>query len=737
MPLFAVTLLVGAALLFCVQPMVAKSVLPLLGGAPAVWNTCMVFFQSLLLAGYAYAHATTSRLGVRRQAILHVAPLVLPLLVLPIDVAHGADQPPSQADPTAWLLRRLLATVGLPFFAVSATAPLLQRWFAETGHPSAEDPYFLYGASNLGSMLALLVYPTLIEPNLGLARQSRYWSIGYMLLAVLVLLCAVLIWRSPRPISCSLDRSEPLGSLSNHRRAGWVALAFIPSSLMLGVTTYLATDIASVPLLWVIPLALYLLTFILVFARRPIVPHAVMVRLLPIAVMLLAPALAAGLVQVFWVPLHLLTFFAAAMVCHGELGRRRPAVGHLTAFYLAVSIGGVLGGIFNALVAPVVFDRVAEYPLAIVLALLAVPAGNQGGWIPRGLAREVVIPFLIFLLAAALLRNLGGIAGTAVGALGVMIASGLMVLVAWTHRSRPVRFALAVGAVLLASGLSSGVDGRLLYRERSFFGVARVTQVEDEDCHRLFHGSTLHGQQCLEPSRRREPLTYFTRSGPIGQVFEVLRERRPSLSVAVVGLGAGTLACYAEPGDRWTFYEIDPVIARIARDPRYFTYLADCRAGLPEVILGDARLRLRDAPAGSYDLIVLDAFSSDAAPTHLLTREALRLYRRKLAAGGLLAFNLSSRYLDLDPVLGALARDAGLIGRIRHDLDLSRAEVRAGKQPSIWAVLAARAADLGPLADDPRWQEPRIRPQEVIWTDDFSDIVPHLLLRPRRTHLRP
>jgi hypothetical protein len=725
--LFALTLLVAAALVFLVQPMVAKLVLPVLGGSPAVWTTCMVFFQAALLAGYAYAHATTAWLGARRQAVLHAALLTLALTFLPVALPRDrAHAPAPEANPIPWLLGLLMATVGVPFVVVSTTAPLLQRWFSRTGDPAAHDPYFLYGASNLGSMLALLGYPLVVEPNVPLAEQGRLWSAGFALLVVLTWTCAAIVWRSATGVppadgdpmvAARWDRARSLEWLR------WVALAMIPSSLMLGVTTYITTDIASVPLLWMIPLALYLLTFILVFARRPPLPHSWMVRLLPTVVVPLALILSGGWVQPFLVPLHLLVFFAAAMVCHGELARSRPPAERLTEFYLALALGGMLGGVLNALVAPLVFDRVVEYPLMMVLACLALPGVGRDARRLRERPRDALIPATILVLSAGLATNVLGVSETLVGVAGVMLASGLLILIWLSSARRPLRFALGIGAVLLGCGLSPGVSGRVVHRERGFFGVLRVTHVEEGNYHRLHHGTTLHGQQCLSPGRRREPLTYFHRTGPIAQVFDAVHARSPGAAIAIVGLGAGTMACYATPDQRWTFYEIDPAVVRIARDPRYFTFLHDCRAASLDIVLGDARLRLQDAPEQGYALIILDAFSSDAVPVHLLTREAVRLYRRKLAAGGIIVFNISNRFIDFNPIMGRLARDAGLVCRIRSDLIVPPNLRRQGKQDSIWAVLAARVEDFGALANDPRWLPPRLRAGEAVWTDDYSDLV--------------
>ena len=320
----------------------------------------------------------------------------------------------------------------------------------------------------------------------------------------------------------------------------------------------------------------------------------------------------------------------------------------------------------------------------------------------------------------------------------IVIAAGLGISACVTARRRPIRFALAASAILLAGGLSQGPSGRLLHIERNFFGVVRVTEDQDRSIHRLFHGSTLHGQQSLDPARSQEPWTYYARSGPIGQLFAAIGPKwdRLGTRVAVVGLGAGTLAAYADPAQRWTFYEIDPAIERIARDPRFFTYLRDCDAETLDVVLGDARLRLRDAPDHAYQLIILDAFSSDALPVHLLTREAIQLYRSKLARGGVLAFNLSTRYVDLDPVMGGQAQDSGLVCRINYDTALSPDEQEAGKQPSIWAVMAATDADLGSLASDVRWRRLSLRPNARVWTDDDSDLARYLRWIPRRLRVQ-
>jgi SAM-dependent methyltransferase len=523
----------------------------------------------------------------------------------------------------------------------------------------------------------------------------------------------------------------------------WLILVFIPSSWLMGVTAYLTTDLASIPLMWIIPLALYLVSFILAFDARGAKIVRAAARSLPYLIAPLALVMIAGFVHLLWVPLHLITFFAGCLACHGALAGMRPPPLQLASFYLSIALGGLVGGTWSAIVAPLIFDRVVEYPLALVLAALVIP-GARARELTRHwheLSRDLVFAAIVFSLTALLATNSSGLGDSALGVLGVTIASGMGILSCVRVERRPLRFALVIAAILTAGALAPGVNGRLLHIERNFFGVLRVTHDSGQNVNRLFHGSTLHGQQSLGPLLRREPSTYFTRSGPIGQVFRAVQERLsvPHARVAIVGLGAGTLASYAQPGQRWSFYELDPAVERIARDPRFFTYLRDCQARSVDVILGDARRRLRDAADRAYLLIVLDAFSSDALPVHLLSREAIRLYRSKLAPGGLLLFNLSNRYLDLDPVIGRQAVDAGLVCRVCYDVRVSDDEKRAGKQPSIWALLAADETDLGTLSADPRWQPPALRPGSAVWTDDYSDLASYLLLTPgaRRGHDRP
>ena len=692
LPIYILTLFLSSALLFVIEPMFAKMVLPLLGGTPAVWATCMVFFQASLLAGYAYAHWSIRILGMRRQIILHVALLLLTALSLPVGLRAGWT-PPSGGNPLGWLMGVLVLTVGLPFFAVSSTGPVLQRWFAGTGHRTSGDPYFLYAASNLGSMLALLAYPALIEPWLRLSRQCSLWSGGYCLLIALTVLCAFHAWNCVSPSPIQEKRGTPLAP---RRRLRWIVLAVIPSSLLLGVTTFITTDIAAVPLLWVVPLALYLLSFILVFMRRPILSHAVCVRAFPLLALAVVLFLLGRVAQPLWMvlTLHLSAFFTACMVCHGELAKDRPPANQLTDFYLMMSVGGMLGGLFNALLAPVLFTVAAEYPIGLFLACAMCPRREMSRATPRGsrastpwrLEWDVLVPAVTGLLAWQLPRLLPMKIQLTGGPLW-MLAAGVPVVMSVSAIRRPARFACCVGAMLGAFVLAGGYRGELLAVRRSFFGIHRIVRTPDRMFNDLYHGSTVHGRQQLSttghPAQAQEPLTYYTRSGPIGDVFANLPSLTPnqSANVAVVGLGVGSLAAYAWPQSRLTYHEIDPIVVWAARDSGQFSFLSEAQhRGVDlRIVLGDARLTLRNAPPHGYHLLVLDAFSGDAVPAHLLTREAMGIYLEKLAAGGVLAVHISNVYLNLKPVIAALAEDSGCICYACDDVRINSSDSSAGK----------------------------------------------------------
>jgi hypothetical protein len=808
--LFAATILLSAALMFIVEPMFAKMVLPRLGGSPSVWNTCLVFYQGALMAGYIYAHLTLKWLGPRRQALLHVVLMCLPWVCgcLPIRIVEGWT-PPTDGNPAGWLLLLLTARVGLPFIMISASAPVLQAWFSHSGGRNAKDPYFLYAASNLGSLGGLAAYPLWIEAHLTLQSQTGYWTASYMLLVALFVLCAAALWRaSPKQGAGShpegtrqgagvdplLSNPLPIGfqaPVTLRRRLYWLALAIVPAALLMGVTTHLAVDMPSQPMLWAIPLGLYLISFIVVFARWPIVKWLWVIRIFQAAGLVAA----AGTVYLSGLAtegilgvgaLHLTAFFLTAIICHGMLAADRPASAHLTEYFLWMSAGGVLGGLACALVAPLVFSSVVEYPLMLVVACLlgpcwrwpsssvvrasrmlpeawtaapqavqSDPAGPSAAraasgdrrlrWLRRFEWAVMLLLGCVFAFAATALwhdrlkgaasnweggwpRNLVVGITEVNGKIGWVIAASILAFL--LLRSR-VRFTVAV-MTLLAVSIICCYRKEVIYRTRSFFGVLCVEtdyySYEGDDAdyvsHILMHGSTIHGKQSFDPEdldSSYDPWTYYHRAGPVGDVFRTLEHREEFLRhghIGVVGLGTGTIAAYAQEGQTLTYFEIDPAVREIAQNPEFFTYLTDCRV-TPEIHMGDARLTLAGEPDGRFDLLLIDAFSSDAIPVHLLTFEAVQMYMQKLSPHGLLMVHLSNRHLNLAPVVARTAAELQVVARLRNDDD----ESFVGKFGSEWAVLARTPQSLQQLQKDKRWTPLEPKPDDPLWTDDFSSIV--------------
>ncbi|HUN51870.1 MAG TPA: fused MFS/spermidine synthase [Candidatus Sulfotelmatobacter sp.] len=727
--LFSVTLFLAAALLFWIQLLIAKLLLPVLGGSAAVWNTALMFFQTALLGGYLYAHVSTRWLGAGRQMLLHLALLALAALTLPIALRAGA--PPTDGSPVAWLLGTLALMVGPPFVILAATAPMLQRWYAATRDPLAKDPYFLYAASNLGSLLGLLSYPTLIEPRLHLLRQNQGWSLGYLGLMALTAACALAV-RAPASAGPALSAASAEEAAAGDdapvawiARLRWIVLAAVPSSLLLGVTSYLTTDVAAAPLFWVIPLALYLLAFVLAFQRTWPLPIGATTALQsfllpPLALLVLMDVRAEPAISF---PLHLAAFFVTALLCNQELARTRPPAARLTEYYLLISFGGALGGAFNALLAPVLFNDVYEYPLALVAACLLRP-GLLPTWRERRPALADFLLPVVFLAALVALPLLQQVDFSDLSQSATLTIVAAAAVVAYGFRQRPVRFGLALAAILFAGVLVEQSDNTLL-RVRNFYGVLRVVDEDAPPSRTLYHGTTLHGEQSRDPARRLQPLSYYHPTGPLGQLFARIGGSTLTGRVAAVGLGAGTIACYGKAGEHWTFFEINPAVVGISREDHLFSFLADCPPK-PDIVMGDARLSLAREPDGSFGLIILDAFSSDAIPVHLITREAVQLYLAKLRPGGLVVFHVSNRHLDLHPVLANIAADLHLALRAESDDDSfegTGTNDSDEKAASDWVVVARRADDLAFLAADGRWTEIEPDPAVGLWSDDYSNLL--------------
>ncbi len=719
--LFAITMFLSALLLFWVQLVMAKLLLPRLGGTPAVWNTCMLFFQVSLLAGYSWVLITTRALGTRTQSIVHGLLLLLSGLYLPITFAGNFGSISEQNNPAVWLFGYLLSAIGLPIFLISTTSPLLQKWFTRTNHASANDPYFLFAVSNGGSLLALLSYPFFLEPVFSLSFQNHLWVVGYVVFVVLSLVCAVVVWKSSTIEKIEEPQVDHHPPITLKRRLYWVLLAFIPSSLLFGATTYITTEIAPTPLLWTIPLALYLVTFILAFAGKNFLPephasHALGALALLLTLVLVAQATEPTAAIVL---LHLCFMFVAAMVCHNKLASDRPTAARLAEFYLCVAVGGMLGGLFNTLIAPNTFNTIVEYPLVIVLSCLMLQRDDSRDDSSADRLFDFIWPVCAGLLTVALALFINRFKVSSVASIAIVFGIPLLII---NHRfrGRPLRFAFAVGAVMLGGVVYSEIQNRTLHQERNFFGTLGVTIEQESATRILYHGNTIHGRQFIDPVLQREPLSYFHRSGPLGQIFQAYNSNSPSPNIAVVGLGTGSMACYALPDQSWTFYEINPAVISIAQNTQHFTYLEKCRVGPTEIILGDARLQLQNAPDHHYGLIVLDAFNSDAIPVHLMTQEAIALYMSKLATGGMLAFHVSNRSLKLDTVLADLAKQTGAMTLSRAD---GEHDPLIGKDPSEWVVMARLSPAFDSLTQDPRWRLLEGRGESTAWTDDFSNIL--------------
>lgn len=715
---YGVAIFVSAALLFAVQPIFTKMVLPRLGGSASVWSVAMVFFQAVLLAGYAYAHLLTRHVATRYSVAVHLAVMLAAVLALPLGIAEGWDRPPTENE-SLWLIGLFAVSIGLPFFALSANAPLLQAWFARGSHPRAGDPYFLYAASNVGSIVALLSYPFVIEPFSRLGPQTRAWSIAYYGLIGLIGACGFLSWRSSAVLDAGAVTARNDTRPSWRDAATWVVLAAVPAALLIAVTAHLSTDIAPSPFLWVIPLALYLLTFVIVFQQKPVVPHHLAVLVQPI----LLVALVATIVYTIndYLPLvmllHVVAFFVTALVCHGELAKRRPAAGHLTSFYMWMSAGGVIGGICAALLAPQVFSWIAEYPIVIVLAILCRPGLALAG---RGQNLLIAIVFAIaaaIVVVPAVAFDYGLDDSSFYWSLGILLVLAL----AASQLPSPLAFAACIVLTFMVWRFYE-VE---LDRVRSFFGVHKVVDRAD-GVRVLQHGTTIHGAERMidieaGPDVRPVPLTYFHANSATVQTLAAARARTGGpISVAIVGLGAGTLACYSQPGDDWTYFEIDPAVVDIARDPNRFTYLASCAPDMP-IVLGDARLTLGDVPDARYDVILIDAFASDTMPVHLMTKEAMAVYLRKLKPEGIVALHVSSRYMELVSVVAGIANANGLL--TRTNLPEEDTDETSYRYSSAVVAAVRTEKDFGTLATSGNWIAVKPDPRQWVWTDDYSNVI--------------
>ncbi|MGD9639216.1 MAG: spermidine synthase [Alphaproteobacteria bacterium] len=741
---YSKTMFLSAFLLFLVQPMFGKIILPLLGGAPAVWNGCMLFYQTLLLLGYLYAHFLGKYFELRGQVLIHIALLVLSALFLPVGLSDWV--PEGGSNPVVWLLCALFIAVGVPFFVVSSTSPLIQRWFSLSSHKDAADPYFLYASSNIGSMIGLLSYPLFFEPRFKLSQQTYFWTFLYVCLCLLLVVCGLLIAKNNGiglknlflNINLKLFKKDtsktevsPAPALSTRIR--WLLLSFCPSGLMLAVTTYITTDLAAIPLLWVIPLAFYLFSFILVFARSTSGFHIFWVHAHLYVFLFFICFFISDFHSLKSMPvLHIFAFFLTAMVCHGELAKTRPAADRLTEFYLFMSVGGALGGLFSAVVAPLVFNWVAEYPILLVLSLLLRPGNFLKKSSTRQIAYDFFIPLAVFLVMVSIFlyeqHNNSLNPKAAIYLAFIVIGSSVAI------SDRPIRLGLLVAAMIFCGfGLSGRHNFFNIYerttvkQERSFFGTITIVYRKNDmsSFYMLHHGTTLHGAQSLDEEFSKEPLTYYNKTGPLGQVFHAYDNIDDNWNVASVGLGAGTTSCYAKPTQNWTYFEIDPMILTFSKGDKkgekFFTYLDRC-APHAKIVLGDARLSMKEQDDDKYNLLILDAFSSDAIPVHLITKDAIEMYFKKMKKGGLIAFHISNRYLRLEPVLSNIARENGYVSLVLAE-SITNYEKQMMMSASQWVVMAKEYEDVEPLLFEGPWRLTDDDTKVGVWTDDFSNLI--------------
>ncbi|WP_174826754.1 transporter [Ruegeria arenilitoris] len=708
---FCASIFVSASLLFFVQPLFAKLVLPKIGGTPAVWTTAMLFFQLMLILGYLYAHMLTRWFTLRWQLVTHLALWLLALGFLPLATQEGWRFDSSQSIALQTLLL-FAAGVGVPFAVLSANAPLLQAWYSRSGGPSANDPYFLYAASNVGSLLALLAFPLIADPFYGARDISLFWSIGFVVFGVLLATSGVIALRGAPDMTLAQEQRGKSTPLNAKTIATWVFIAFVPSSLMLATTTKLSIDLGSIPLIWVVPLATYILTFILAFAKRQ--PNTLESLKIPV---LFAMAIGVALLfrlgtaqlplaaMLVYIPL----LYLVAMFAHRLLYEMRPPAEHLTTFYLALSVGGACGGLFNSIIAPAVFDREIEFALTLLAAggLFLIQSGTFN-------LRKALLGVAVAAPLAFLLSKLNEGNATDTNTLPTIVSTVLVAGVLLCFRNTPTRMAAAL-LVLLVPTLIPTTD--VHFRDRSFFGTHAVY---DRDGFRVYkNGTTIHGGQRLTaPGIRPVGSSYYHPDGPMAEVL-TSEYGQTSDKIGIVGLGTGALACYRQPHQTWEFFEIDETVDRIARDPALFTYMSDCASG-STTHLGDARIVLAHQKF-AFDIMVLDAYSSDAIPLHLITLEAIQTYMSQLNRDGTLVFHISNKYYDLAPQLARAADTLGLHAAIKWGTVDEEAQ-RQGAANSLVAILSRDEYRIDAFVDTRGWH-PLIADGQSAWTDDKANLL--------------
>ena len=722
---FTASIFLSAVLLFSVQPMFSKLVLPLLGGSSSVWNTAMVFFQGALLAGYIYAHLISKYLKFMTQILVHGMILLVGCFFLPLSIANGWT-PPETGPQALWLIGLFAVSVGAPFFAISANAPLLQRWFSRTDDKDADDPYFLYAASNAGSLISLCLYPLLFEPFLRLKAQTNLWAIGYVVLIVVIVSAGFFAYKNRVGLADpSVEKNDEAVSvkLSRGQILLWVSLAFIPSSLMLGVTSHITNNIASAPFLWIIPLALYLLTFIFAFAKRSLISSKKLKYAYYLSIL---GALWAGFLMesiLLSISITLICYFIIALGCHMRLVDKRPEVSRLTEFYIWMSFGGVLGGIFNALIAPVVFSTIYEYVIVLIASWFVYFAVDRKSMSEGVFKKEILRILLISVAIFSALLLLKTDLYLCIFASGVYFSYGLCKLCQQKKGLMIVSFMLVATLSILLPIMSI----KNVLDDRSFFGIVHVKSEEGSHgtIHKLVNGDTLHNFQLQKEGLKTIPLAYYSGGNSFDRGLQFARSQAlnsEEFSVSMIGLGAGAMACYEKVADEWTYFEIDPAVVDMATNSDYFSYMQDCSFN-SDIRMGDARLKFLDIPKNSQDYIIVDAFSSDSIPAHLVTREAMTLYLSRLKPNGLVFFHTSNRALDISSVDVNLAEDAKLDSRYILISDFEGNPYAEYETPST-AVIVGRHDQMKTLSEtDDKWRKLVASPDVGVWSDDYSHIL--------------
>ncbi len=753
--LYTFTIFLSAFLVFLVQPMVGKILLPMAGGSPSVWLACMFFFQSILLGGYLYAHYSVKLLGIKRQAIIHFLLTFASFYFLPISFSESSAPP---ENPALWLYLQLLISIGLPFLMISSLSPLIQVWFSKTTHEEADNPYFLYAASNIGSFMSLLFYPIIIEPGFELRVQTQIWSWGFALLTLLLLACVYQAKQSSTDSEQEVSNEKISDPESQLTIAYWVLCAFVPSSMLLGVTLFITTDLAPIPLLWVIPLMAYLLTFSLAFSRHNFSSSTLekaailVIFLFPAAYYFRNPAY-----MWFSISLNLIIFSTISLYCHTQLSETRPKAKHLTSFYAWIAFGGVLGGLFNSVVAPTFFDSYIEYPLMIAISAAIFSRSSILG-IDKEKPRpyiEAAASFVIGIFLAGFMSKIAGLSldnyfqrivmacsfnlleepfsqifqllrtyKTSASYL-LLVITALSPFLFFAGKLRINYFALSVATMLTLSMFEYSSGPYVLYVTRNFFGQKIVK--EFSNVRLLVHGSTTHGAQFKDSKLKNRPTTYFHPLGPVGDIFSLPLAQKADLRAGVIGLGIGSIAAYAKPGQKFSFIEIDPEIIEIANDPGMPFSIISENASQSELLCGDGRLMMKNFPESHFDIFIVDAFSSDSIPVHLVTIQAVETYLKKLQQNGILVFHISNRYLDLHHVITAICQKLNLYAfRVTDDAFEKNKQENLLRENCEYMVVSRKFSSIKSLLDvtSKSWKDVTHSPTTAkVWTDSYSSIL--------------